>query len=354
MTRRGEQGFVLIATLWFIALLALVAAIIAGWMTGSLGAAAAFRDRIAARSQTVSAVNQVLYLMVANYATQRGLERLTGDELAAAADPFTIIHSSNTSYVALDDRPYRLGGAVVELQDSLGLYNLAYAGPDTLGAFLKLYGVPFLARGALIDRLLDYTEKSDAHRLNGAKAEQYQAAGRPPPREAPLLTPWEAYRVLGWDQVTALWSGKYPLPELAVTDGGAAINPNTAPAPVLETLPGIDAAAAAKVLAYRAKHLISSPVEFDLASGVTISDPMRLFYAPGAQIRLKVFSAKSPLMHELSLERTPSGSAPYRIDYDVVLPLGPDARAALKRADLPVFVGTEAAQTAPPPDLTSP
>ncbi len=48
--RPGEGGFVLIATLWFVALLALVAVIIAGWMSRSLDRhlSAAAADRCAA------------------------------------------------------------------------------------------------------------------------------------------------------------------------------------------------------------------------------------------------------------------------------------------------------------------
>ena len=48
-------GFVLIAALWFVALLAFMGVIIAGWMTRSMEAAAALEDRITVRQDTIDA-----------------------------------------------------------------------------------------------------------------------------------------------------------------------------------------------------------------------------------------------------------------------------------------------------------
>ena len=86
MTRQ-TQGFVLVAVIWFIALIALVTAIIGNWMSSGLQGFAALRDRIVAEQELQSATNQVAYLMVSNYFSSRGLEVLSGDAWQQANQP---------------------------------------------------------------------------------------------------------------------------------------------------------------------------------------------------------------------------------------------------------------------------
>jgi hypothetical protein len=190
--RAQQQGFVLVATLWFVALLALVAVIIGGWVERSLGRASALQDRITARSEMIGAVNRVTFLMLTSYFSPRGLEVLTPEDLASTSlmDAFGFSASNSNQFVGLDDRPYRLGDVVIKLQDDHGLYRLNFPDVDTLGRLLAEYGVSYGDSAVLNDRLLDYIDKSPLMRLNGANADSYLRAGRPPPRNNPLLTPW--------------------------------------------------------------------------------------------------------------------------------------------------------------------
>jgi hypothetical protein len=336
--RRNEEGFVLVATIWFVALLALVAVLIAGWISRSLGQASALQDRANARSEILSTVDEIVFMMVGGYYSPRGLELGNGEILAQEMMPDTLAYAlrSGRPFIALDDRPYRSGDLVVRLQDDNGLFKLNLPDPYLLPGLLREYGVPYQDRAALIDRLLDYTNRSDLFRLNGANADAYLRAGRSPPRGSLLLTPWEAHRVLGWDDYSNLWSGPQPLSALATVRDITGLNVNTAPAPVLRALPGVDDRAVQRLLQYRATRLLMDSSDVDFAAGMAVPvDPLTFAYFPADSLRLTVTAGHDPLVHTIAIQLRSIGPMPYRIDFAVDRPPTAADRALSPRTDIP-------------------
>ena len=328
----------LVATLWFVALLALVAVIIGGWVERSLGRASALQDRVTARSEMIGAVNRVTFLTLTSYFSQRGLEILTRADLAGASpmDVFGFTPSDASQFIGLDDRPYRLGNVIIRLQDDHGLYKLNFADPDTLGRLLAEYGVSYGDGAVLNDRLLDYIDKSPLMRLNGANADSYLRAGRPLPRNNPLLTPWEAYRVLGWDDYPKLWNSPTPFPEIATVRDIGGLNPNTAPAAVLRSIPGLDERAVERLLDYRASQWILNELDLERATGVTLPVSLAQFsFFPANSLRFTLLSSHDPLAQILEIRLNPLGPLPYRIDYLIERPQTTAERAVLDRTDIP-------------------
>ncbi|HTQ35229.1 MAG TPA: type II secretion system protein GspK [Stellaceae bacterium] len=341
-SRPREQGFVLIAAIWFVALTAAVAVIITGWMHRSLDLAGKLQHRLAAHIAAFDAQNQIEYRLVSGFFSVRGLELPHGDERQAALAPEAVFGyklSAGSPYVALDDRPYRLGKAVVRLQDDRGLYPLNFPSPYRLGALLRADGISYNDRDVLIDRLRDYIDDSPLHRLNGATASDYTAAGRPLPRAAPLLTPWEALRVLSWNQYPALWRTPDPLPDLTTIADTAQINLNTAPAAILATMPGIDEAAAERVIAFRHRFPIETELDLDEAVGYPVGiDPMALMYFPASSLEVAITVPDDPATLRLHLRRVFDGNAPLRVDYAVARPPADDSRLSVAAlAKLPDF-----------------
>lgn len=335
-----EAGFVLIAALWFVALLALVAVIVGSWVEHSLGRTSGLQDRITARRETIDLVNEISFLMLTNYFSPRGLEILAPADRAAisSVDAFAFVPGEGTRAVALDNRAYRLGDAVVELQDDHGLYKLNFPDPEALGRLLGQYGVSYDASAILNDRLLDYMVQSPLQRLNGANAEAYLRAGRPPPRNDRLLTPWEAYRVLGWDASNAVWNSPVPLPEVTTVRDIGGLNPNTAPAAVLRTIPGVDDRAIASLVNYRANRVIQNELDLDSATGLAIPvHPGQFYFFPGNSLRVTLLSERDPLARVVEIRLDPLGSVPIRIDYSIERPQTAAERAVLLQADLPVL-----------------
>jgi hypothetical protein len=330
--RGREDGFALLAAIWFAAVSALVAVIVAGWMTRSLGLAARLQDRLAAHSAIISAQNEVAFRMLAGFFSTRGLELPHGAEREQAMAPEAIVngfdYASETSYLRLDDRPYRLGDAIIRLQDDRGLYTLNHPDPAWLNNLLRDHQVRYEERSVLLDRLLGYQDKSALYRLNGAVAADYVRAGRPPPRQAPLLTPWEALRVLSWDAYPALWRGPDALPNLTTIGDTPKLNPNTAPAAILRSLPGMTEAAVERVIKYRERYAIQSSIDLDRAAEIAVAvDPFEFYFFPAADLRVTILAANNPLVHRVALRLTPIAAAPYRVDYAVDLPADEQSRA---------------------------
>lgn len=328
----------LVATIWFVALLALVAVLIAGWISRSLDRASALQDGANARSEIISTVDEIVFIMVSGYYSPRGLELGNGEILAQEMMPDTLAFAlrAGNPFIALDDRPYRSGDLVLRLQDDHGLFKLNFPDSYLFPGLLREYGIPYQDRAVLVDRLLDYTERSELFRLNGANADSYRRAGRQPPRGSLLLTPWEAHRVLGWDDYSNLWSGPQPLGAIATVRDIAGLNVNTAPETVLRALPGVDDRAVQRLLRYRATRLMMEPLDVDLAAGTALPvDPLMFTYFPADSLRLTVVAAHDPLVHTIAIRLRPIGPIPYRIDYAVDRPQTAADRALSERADFP-------------------
>jgi general secretion pathway protein K len=348
--RRGndgrQAGFALLAAIWFVVVLAFVAVVVAGWMHRSLGLAQRLQDRLIARTATIDAENRVAFRWLSGFFSSRGLELPQGGDRDRAMTEHAVLSTSfapETPYIALDNRPYKLGTVVVRLQDESGLYSLNHPNRILLGNLLRSYGINYEDRDVLFDRLGDYIDKSDLSRLNGATAADYLQAGRPAPRSAPLLTPWEAARVLSWDDYRALWREPDALADLTAIGDMVMLNPNTAPERILRTLPGMDEASAARVIKYRARYLIQSEADFTRAAGVNIGiDPLTVMGFPSGGLRVTIVSANDPLVRRLAMQLTPTERAPYRVDYAVGLPADDNAKHLAQAADLPALPGTGA------------
>lgn len=338
MKKGSEDGFVLVAAIWFVALLALVAVAVAAWIEHSLGEATTLSERIAARAHMIGAANEVAFLMTTGYWSARGLELGNAGTITHQLMPDTLAfaEATHSRFIALDNRPYRLGKVILRLQDNQGLLNLNYADRAFLGRVLSEYGVGEDERDTLIDRLRDYVGHSGLVHLNGADTTDYLQAGRPPPRHAPLLTPWEAYRVLGWNDYPRLWEARQPLPEIATVSRVVGLNPNTAPARVLRALPGMDKGTAQAVIRYRRRHLIFEESDLSAVSGVPFPIILGQFaFFPGDSLRVTLKAPKDPLAEVLSLTLTPGGPGPLRVDYAVALPQRSPRRPLGKMRALP-------------------
>ena len=336
MNRGGEEGFALVTTLWFLALLALVTVIIEGWIAASFEKATALRQRVNSDAALIGATDRLAFAMIKGGWSPRGLElapRRATDNSAFAA--FGAGRASDMPFVALDGRPYRLGSVVARLQDEGGLFDLGNPDRLPLERLLRLYGVPVSSAERMMDALIDDLKPSANPRGAVGGGPDYARAGLPAARHARFLTPWEPYRVAGWAEQSALWQGAAALPDTVTTGPVGAINVNTAPVAVLAAITGIDEREAARVVAARAVQPIADLK--DLPGGpaaIAGTEDRPLGVQPANIIRLQLTVPDDPLAHILSLRLTPAGAAPYRIDYAIALPQSP-ASAPSVRARCP-------------------
>lgn len=302
IARPSEHGYILVATLWLLA----VITIAAGYFAERVGRAIALaQQRQDAAEQLVEFANtraELLYRLGTVYFSQHGLGQ----------PPATL---------ALDDRPYRGSGSdVVRLQDMRGLLNVNFVERNMLLNLFGQFGVPAERRDALLDALLDYTDDDDLRRLNGAEVAEYAAAGLPPPANNYLISPHQLKNIIGWRDQASFWR-EPGLLRLVTTSRIAGFNPNTAPLEVLACLPGVTRETAAAAIKLRGETpLVSTAALPGLIPGAY--DPEALIFFPANSIRVTQQGGKLPWALQFAVTLTPgSETGPWRIDYTSKTPV---------------------------------
>ncbi len=235
----------------------------------------------------------------------------------------------------VDGRAYRLPeGVAFSVQDMRGLVSVAEPLPELLRRFLRARGIAAAEAEAMIDALGDFTDADSLRRLNGAEAPQYEEAGLPPPRNDWLASPYELRRVFGWPAHPALWE--------RATDWASAVrqpwvNPNTAPAEVLQALPGATPEGVAALLRVRDERHVPDAAELLAVSGIALADDLPQFY-PGIFYRLRLWRPGGVRMLEYTVMLTLTApSQPWALLETRVLPRAADD-AAVSTTAVPATV----------------
>jgi len=295
-----QQGFVLVLTLWVMVIVAMAAGYFAEHVSHAVELAHQSRQNTSAMIDMAGTRAEILYRLGTTSMTEYGLGR------------------GNVA-LNLDNRAYQgLGKTLVQLQDNRGLLNLNIVDDGRLQRFLGLMGIPADQRGHLIDTLRDYTDADNLHRLNGAEKEDYLALGLPPPTNDKLITPWEAKRIIGWRDYPQLWQNGR-LANMTTTSLSVGINPNTAPAEVLATLPGITEEIAQVIIARRKLFPIINEAQIVAITSVPLNQAFGaggVVVIPSDAIRITQSIKGMPQAIQYNITLTPSGKdAPWRTDY---------------------------------------
>lgn len=324
--KHAERGFVLVLALGVMAIVT-IAAIYFSEKVGNAVALAQQSRRNAQSSIDLAATRaEILYRLATTSLTVDGLGR-------------------GNTVIALDNRPYRaIGDTLVRLQDNRGLLNLNQTPDDRVERFLGLMGIPAEQRNHLIDTLRDYIDPDKLERLSGAEESQYLARGLPPPTNNALATPWEVHRIIGWRDTPQLWQSSKFI-DLITTSTVLGLNPNTAPAEVLATLPGVTDELARALISQRQQTPITHPGQLAAFAGIPeqLLD-MQIMVMPGDTLRITQAANGVNWGLQYSVTLTPFGNnGPWRIDYlsrvsipvvgraDPLAPLPPRSAAAPDR-----------------------
>jgi len=310
-----QQGFVLVTTIWLLAIIAI--------------GATYFSERVASSVLLARQSQQATEAMIDMSGTRAEiLFRLGTTRLSS----FGVGTDANNS-IALDNRRY-LGSAgdMVRLQDSRGLINVNFVQPEILRRLLGQIGVSAENQEPLLDALADYTDTDDLRRLNGAEVADYRARGVPPPPNDWLVTPWQLQNIIGWRDLPGLWKDQSLL-DSVTTARAIGFNPNTAPREVLAVLPGSNLEIADNLIKLRALKPFTSALQMGALSNQPILNSDVVLFFPGDNIRLTQESDKIPWALQYQITLTPlADRAPWRIDYYIKTGLTDTASNANKPA----------------------
>lgn len=249
---RGRRGVVLLAVLWVLAVLALLAVEFAAAARTTRAAAANTRAearvRWGARAGLARARELLDRTIAGNFA---------GYDLAARGDS------------ALPMPSFDLDGVTVRVAalDARARIQLNRADAAVLSRLFDAAGLASSAADSLADAILDWRDGDAFRRPRGAEAAEYRAARRAvAPKDAPFEAVEELRAVYGMSPARYAAIARY----LTVAGDGR-VSVNSAPVPVLLTVPGIDEAGAAAIVRRRAR----APVRgiFDLL--LALPEPSR-------------------------------------------------------------------------------
>lgn len=292
-----QQGFILVATLWVL----VVVTIAAGYFAERVERAIDITKQL--QKNTQSALDR-------SDTRAEVLFRLGTTSLS----PYGL--GLGTEAIALDNRLYQgLGNSLIKMQDNRGLININQNDDATLSRLLGILEISSDQRGGMIDTLRDYIDIDNLHRLNGAEAQDYAEQGLAPPANAPLITQWEAKRIMGWNR-PGLWKDNQFI-SLTTTSKVNGINPNTAPARALIAALGVTNEMAQYIIKRRSTlPFLDANEALIFIGGAPELYRFSLFVFPSDSIRITQFTQDGRAATQFNVSITAdSNDAPWRIDY---------------------------------------
>ena len=211
--RRGSEGFVLVATLWVLAALAVLAAYIDGVVAADVERAVMAKRSLESELERRSTEATLIYLLTTGRMNHRGLIL---EEEQRFSDPLPegeLLPDHGDGEVRMTGETYTgLGEARFSIQDEGGLAPLNTPNYPPFAALLRHVGVAAPDVDRIVARIEDYVDSDGDLTLNGAERQDYRQRGLPPPLDWIMASPMELKKVLGVDALItpAQWRRLWP------------------------------------------------------------------------------------------------------------------------------------------------
>ena len=324
----NQKAFVLVTTLWMLAILTIAASFFALWTQHALTIAQTMQDDLQREIDMHRTQATIIYLLTTQRSTIAGIV-LPKEDKKEAAELEKKLEDSILAVggeMAVDDRPYfGYGKALFALQDKAGLLGINFANELSLNRLLDLLGIEKELRPPLIAKLYDYIDIDELHRLNGAETAHYEKYDLPPPTNNYLITPLESYRILDWAAQTGLWENNQ-FEQLTNTVFAELPNFNTAPSLVLQAVFNIDAESAERLIKIRQTLPFYKLKTVNQAGGLNINlGETRPIFLSSHYLRLTLWYKRARHMRQvhIKLTRQADGLKPWQIEYSLELNLLP-------------------------------
>lgn len=323
-----QKGFILVTTLWILAILTMVAGFFSLWTQKTVEIAQTMQADMQGEIDMYNTQSTIIYLLVTQRFTIAGLTvPQTPKQMNKTRE---VIEYDSVAprggEIAVDDRAYfGIGKAYFALQDKRGLIGINFAAQNILYRLLSLLGVKTELQAPLIAKLEDYVDIDDLHRLNGAEAYHYEKRGLPPPPNRFLMTPMECQNILDWAEQSGLWKNNQ-FGQLTNVILAGYPNFNTAPSLVLQAAYNMNATSAERIIQRRKTKPFSSLSIINYVAGIHLNlDSFDLNFFPSSSLRLTLWYEGARRMRQihLHLPLNVEDKKPWRIDYTLELELLP-------------------------------
>ena len=315
--RGSSGGFILAATLWALAALALLAAYIAGVVETGVDRAIAARRSLESELERRSTEATLIYLFATGRMNHRGLvleeEQRFSDFLPDGED---LPDHGDGELWTWGETYAGLGGARFSIQDEGGLASVNVPAFSLFPVSLEYVGVAADDVKRIVARVEDYVDADGDLTLNGAEDHDYRQHGMPPPLNWIMASPLELKKVLGVGELLtpAQWRQLRPLLTVRPVFG---YNFNMMRPEILAALLGLDERGVQDVLEEREKQSISRLSRIAMLSGRHLDiDSMEVRELPSRFLRISVWHEGEASRILAGVALTPFGeSVPWRKDY---------------------------------------
>ena len=333
---RKAGGFVLVATLWALAALAVLAAYIDGVVASDLRHALEAKRALEAELGRRSTEATLVYLLSTGRMNHRALILEEEQRFADSLPEGVYLPDHGDGELRVTGAAYAgPDGIRFSVQDEGGLVSVNAPRYPPFSALLRHVGVAESELEGVVARVEDFIDSDHSLSLNGAERYDYQQRGEPPPLNWIMSSPDELRRVLGMDRLlsAAQWERLRPLLTMRPV---YSYNFNTMRPELLAALLDLDEAGVQGILEERERDSLWRLSRIAMLSGVHLNiDELEVVLLPTSSMRIAVWheSEGSRLLSGIVL--TPfGGAAPWRKDYRYAEPIAARGAAGTPREPL--------------------
>ncbi len=314
--RIDGSGFILVATLWVLAGLGLLAAYIDDLTDQNVKIALLHKQNIQGELDQLSTQATLVYLFTTSRANDRALILEKEQHLSSAGSEITFPPRSEQDLL-LDGTPYRgVGDVVFSILDEGSLASVNSHQFLMFSALMRSIGLSDSQQSLVAGRLQDYTDEDQVLSLNGAEFFEYQQKQLPLPANGLMKTPIELRKILGFSELFTRqqWEAIRPYLSMRQSTG---YNFNIIPRVVLMGIFANKETVVDTIMALRKERALRSVREVEAVVGEQFNlDNEDIAQFPSAAVRISLWQKNSSMRTLSGVEFTPFEElSPWRTDY---------------------------------------
>jgi hypothetical protein len=314
---RHEQGFILAAVLWTLAIMFIAVGVFHAYVERKLNVGVQAKAHIQDVLDIASTEQTLFYIVATSRMTLSGItftpltkSQQADEEFSYSAPVGDELWMDGTVYSGVGDSHF-------SIQDNAGLVSLNAQDQSVLSQYLSYFERDPGVKTRLLSALQDYIDANDFVALSGAEKWDYQQQGLAPPTNDFLRSEVELTSVMGW----ASWLKAHPDIDLInsfSTRRFTLMNLNVMPKQLLINYIGLAEPLAQQMVRERQTNPFRSVEDFGLrTNSIRILDEDLYRFFPGNEMRFKIWNGRGGQAKLISLQLTPNGlMGPWFVDYE--------------------------------------
>lgn len=324
MIAARQQGFILAAVLWAVAIIFIIAGIFHHYVQEKIKIGMQAKSHLQQQLDLQSTKQTLFYVLSTSRLTRAGMtlsrqsifEYIDIEEGTLNIDPVgDEMLLDGTSYLGL-------GGSAFYVQDLMGLVALNAPDNYDLQRLMVNQEPNAQVNQQLLTALQDYIDANDTLSLAGAEKYEYERVGLMPPTNDYLRSEIELQRVYGWAPWLDL-NPQFKWQEWLSVRRYSMINPNSMPKSLMQAYFGVTEEVATQLTNERHKTPFINLEDFFLRSGISegLTDENTRFFF-GNEFQVCLWSLGGGQAELISLQLTPAGPyGPWQINYQYQAPI---------------------------------